>query len=123
VFAYYQLRLYLPVVGSYQAFLVVDFAARGLNLDKYSLLDGISKTVVELFSIDAMPVNQAPKSFTARIGFFIICIIFCLVLINFMLTAKLLAGTIAASSLLEAATTLGIDYNLYSLYTKICTKK
>jgi len=105
------------------AFLVVDFAARSFNLDKYSLLDGISKAVVELFSIDTMPVNQAPKSFIARIGFFITSIIFCLVLSNFMITAKLLAAIIGASSLLEAVTTLGIDYHLYLLYTKLHTKK
>src|SRR4051794_31778424 len=58
---------------SIAAFLSIDFFCRAFNFGKYSLLNRISDTLVNHFSIVTKPVDQAPKRFAARTGF-----LFCL---------------------------------------------
>lgn len=53
-------------------FLALDYGLRAFNWGKVSPLTIISKKVIiPLFKLDSILVTQAPKSFAARIGFFL----------------------------------------------------
>src|SRR5882724_5252554 len=72
------------------AFLTVDFFLRGFNFGKYSLLAMLGEKEVQLFGVKAKPIDQAPKRFSAKIGFIFSAAIFIATVLNYTTTGIVL---------------------------------
>ncbi|RYY55971.1 MAG: DUF4395 domain-containing protein [Chitinophagaceae bacterium] len=49
-------------------FLIIDFLMRAINYGRFSLLNMISRRIVQLFDLGEKPVDRAPKKFAAMMG-------------------------------------------------------
>ncbi len=87
----------------FAAFLVIDFFLRALNFGKYSLLNLLSDVWIRLFSIKNKPIDRAPKTFAAQIGFLLIYSIFILHSFGQVTIALYLNAVLLLFSFLESA--------------------
>ncbi|OCX53718.1 hypothetical protein BEL04_05340 [Mucilaginibacter sp. PPCGB 2223] len=83
-------------------FLLIDFLARVLNLNNYSLLAIASGSVVKQAGAKPKPVARAPKKFAALVGLLFLSLTLIAFLITFILVAKLLASVVLVFASLEA---------------------
>lgn len=101
------------------AFLTVDFFLRGFNFGKYSLLHIVSDKVIQLFSIKSKPIDQAPKRFAAKIGFFFSIAILAAHLINYTTAALVLDGVLTIFAFLESFLGFCAGCYVYTFYIKL----
>ncbi|MGC4102055.1 DUF4395 domain-containing protein [Ferruginibacter sp.] len=100
------------------AFLTIDFFLRGFNFGKYSLLGIISQKEVELFKVRSKPIDQAPKRFAAKIGFFFSAAITITSLLDYGTAAMALAGILVVFALLESFLGICAGCYVYTYYKK-----
>ncbi len=84
------------------AFLLVDFALRGLNFNAYSPLAIIAGVLIKLFKISNKLVDRAPKRFAAFVGLSFMVMILLALLTGFITTAKVLLGILMIFAALES---------------------
>lgn len=101
------------------AFLTVDFFLRGFNFGKYSLLHFISDKAIKLFGIKAKPIDQAPKRFAAKIGFFFSIAILAAHVVNYTTAALVLAGVLTVFAFLESFLGFCAGCYVYTFYSRL----
>jgi hypothetical protein len=101
-------------------FLAIDFALRGFNLGKYSLLSIISSKIANYLPFADKPIFFPPKQFAAKIGFIfsLSIVIFYFVNINSIIVASILAFFAA----MEAFFNICMGCIVYNKYQEIKTK-
>jgi hypothetical protein len=105
------------------AFLIIDFFVRAFNLTDYSILNIISINLINLFSIEVKPVNQAPKKFASKIGLFLAIGILILDILNLNKIAVGIAMLLAIPVFLESFLGYCPGCSLYRWYRRIVRKK
>lgn len=105
------------------AFLTLDFGLRAFKLGQFSLLNGISNTIIDFGGIETLPVNQAPKIFAARIGLFISISILTAEITSFVITAQIIAGILALFAFLESVKGFCAGCYIFTFYTRLVTKE
>lgn len=58
----------LKAAPSILVFMALDFLLRSLNFGRYSVLNMVSRRIVQLFELGDKPVDRAPKKFAAMVG-------------------------------------------------------
>ena len=101
------------------AFLTIDFFLRGFNFGKYSLLHLLSDKEVKLFGIKAKPIDQAPKRFAAKIGFFFSIAILAATVFSFTTTGIALAIVLTLFAFLESFLGFCAGCYVYTFYIKL----
>ncbi len=101
------------------AFFTIDFFLRGFNFGKYSLLGLLSDAEVKLFGIKAKPIDQAPKRFAAKIGFFFSVSILAATVFNYPTTAIALAIILLVFAFLESFVGFCAGCYVYTFYIKL----
>jgi hypothetical protein len=95
------------------AFLAIDFFLRTTDRAKYSLVAISSKNIIKYLQVKELMINAGPKIFAARIGL----VLSSLIILSYMLNAKILAFVIASIlglfSFLEAAFGLCVACEIY----------
>ena len=95
------------------AFLAFDFFLRTPDRAKYSLVSISSKNIIKYLQVKELMINAGPKIFAARIGL----VLSGLIIISFILNAKILAlviaGILGLFSFLEAAFGLCVACEIY----------
>jgi hypothetical protein len=84
------------------AFLLIDFGTRVFNLYKYSLLAIVAGLLIKLFNIKNKLVDRAPKRFAALIGLIFSTAILATLLLDFIMTAKILLDILMIFAALES---------------------
>jgi hypothetical protein len=108
---------------SIMAFLVIDFFLRGFNWGKYSVLSRISEKEVQLFHIKSKPIDQAPKRFAAKIGFFFCAAILLSNVLDYGVISIALTVVMLLFSFLESFLGICAGCYAYTFYRKFFTKK
>jgi len=101
------------------AFLTIDFLLRGFNFGKFSLLNLLSDKEVQLFSIKPKPIDQAPKRFAAKIGFFFSVAILAATVFGYTTTAIALAVILTVFAFLESFIGFCAGCYVYTFYIKL----
>ena len=104
-------------------FLMADFFVRGFNFANYSPLSFIANKLALIFSIRPKLIDQAPKRFSAKIGF-----LFCLSLVafsafSFGAVSLIIAIVLATFALLESSFGVCAGCHVYFLYSKISGRR
>lgn len=105
------------------AFLTLDFGLRAFKFGQFSLLNGISNTIIDFGGIETLPVNQAPKIFAARIGLFISAAILAAELAGFVITAQIITGILALFAFLESVKGFCAGCYIYTFYIRLFNKE
>lgn len=85
------------------AFLALDFAVRGFEYSRFSLLNQLSDRALTLLKIPEKPIDRAPKVFAAKIGLGMTALIGLLLVIGYPVAALVLTGILLFFALLESA--------------------
>lgn len=100
-------------------FLLLDFSLRGFEYGKYSPLNSLSDAVLSIIKLDIKPVDQAPKLFAAKIGWFFSITIMVSLWFEATTFATLLVSILALFSLLESSIGFCAGCYLYTFFKKI----
>lgn len=98
-------------------FLAIDFALRGFNLGKYSLLSVLASKIVKFLPFADKPIFFPPKQFAAKIGF-----VFSLALIIFYflhLNSIPIAAILALFAAMEAFFNICMGCIVYNQFQKL----
>ena len=101
------------------AFLTIDFLLRGFNWGKYSLLNLLSEKEVQLFGISVKPIDQAPKRFAAKIGFFFSVAILAATAFGYTTAGIALAIVLTLFAFLESFLGFCAGCYVYTFYIKL----
>lgn len=99
-------------------FLLVDFALRGFNFGKYSVLRFISKYVFETLNIKSKPIDSAPKLFAAKIGIVFASLIFIGQVLNLNVLLLSASLVLIACAFLESVFGICLGCYFYTFYIK-----
>jgi hypothetical protein len=105
------------------AWITIDFGLRAFKLGQFSLLNGISNTIIDFGGIETLPVNEAPKIFAAKIGLLISSMILTAELTGFVITAQVIAGLLALFAFLESVKGFCAGCYIYTFYTRLSNKE
>lgn len=105
---------WLPV-----GFLLLDFSLRAFEYGKFSPLNKLSDVVINLVNIDPKPIDQAPKVFAAKIGWFFSISIIVALWFEGSDIATILAAVLALFSLLESSIGFCAGCYVYTIFKKI----
>lgn len=105
---------WLPV-----GFLLLDFSLRAFEYGKFSPLNKLSDVVINLVNIDPKPIDQAPKVFAAKIGWFFSISIIVALWFEGSDIATILAAVLALFSLLESSIGFCAGCYVYTFLKKI----
>lgn len=83
--------------------LAIDFFIRGFINKPFSLLNGVSKICVQIFSLGYAKENKPPKVFAAKIGFVLCVSAIVLFIAKFWIAFTIVSGILTVFSFLEAA--------------------
>jgi hypothetical protein len=101
------------------AFLVVDFAIRGLIDSKYSIMCWFSKRLVNQFSNKPKLINAGPKIFAAQVGLMLSVLALGLYFVNCNYACIAIASILGFFSFLEGAFGFCVACKLYPLIRNI----
>ncbi|MDG5800404.1 DUF4395 domain-containing protein [Marinilabiliaceae bacterium ANBcel2] len=101
-------------------FLTIDFALRGFEKQRYSLLSIISTKIVEYLPVEKKMENAGPKFFAARIGWVFSLMVLIAYFFNLPVTANIIAGVFAFFAFLEAAVGFCLACYIYPYFLKVC---
>jgi uncharacterized membrane protein len=102
--------------------LMADFFLRAFGNRKISPLNALSAFILRKMKVPPQPVNAAPKTFAARIGFvFCFCIALCSA-VNLYAFAALLTAMIAACTFLESVFGFCVGCKLHALLHSLAKK-
>ncbi len=105
---------WLPV-----GFLLLDFSLRAFECGKFSPLNKLSELIVDFIKIDSKPIDQAPKVFAAKIGWFFSISIVVALWFEGSNIAIILAAILALFSLLESSIGFCAGCYVYTIFKKI----
>jgi ABC-type antimicrobial peptide transport system permease subunit len=96
-----------------------DFFIRGFIKKPFSIINGISTSVIEIFEIGYIKENKAPKQFAAKVGF--IMSIFALIAYAFAFSKTFLfiIGVLIVFSFLEAVFSFCAGCIIYTLLLRL----
>jgi hypothetical protein len=95
------------------AFLAIDFYLRTADLAKFSLVAISSKNIVKYLQVKELLINAGPKIFAARIGLILSSLIILSYLLNAKILAFVIAGILGLFSFLEAVFGLCVACEIY----------
>jgi len=103
--------------------LAADFAFRAFTNGNASVIKFLSKQTAHLLNIPQKPTDAAPKKFAAGVGMAFCTGIGCLLLLNAVTAASLVAGVLLFCALLEGAAGICLGCIVYTLFVLPFTKK
>lgn len=101
------------------AFLMIDFAIRGLIDSKYSVLCWVSKYLVSQIPGKPKLINAGPKIFAAQVGLVLSTLTLALFAMNFSFAFIAVASMLGFFSLLEGAFGFCVACQLYPLIRNV----
>lgn len=99
--------------------LLFDFSLRAFEYGKFSPLNKLSDLVINFIRIDPKPIDQAPKVFAAKIGWFFSISIIVVLWFEGSDIAIFLAAVLALFSLLESSIGFCAGCYVYTFFNKI----
>jgi hypothetical protein len=101
------------------SFLAIDFFLRGYNFGKYSPLNKLSEVAVKQFHISNKPIDQAPKRFAAKIGYYLSVMIVVSLILGNTKMAFFVAIVFAVFAFLESFLGFCAGCHVYSFLKKL----
>ena len=101
-------------------FIAIDFALRGFNFGKYSILSLISSKIVKFLPFTDKPIFFPPKQFAAKIGFMFSLILILFYFLN--LKSIIVASILAFFAGMEAFLNICMGCIVYNYWQKIKNK-
>lgn len=101
------------------ALLSVDFFQRSFGWARYSPLNVLSGWIVKTLTITNKPIDQAPKLFAARLGFFMALLLVITAMFSLLPAGYIIDAILALFSFLESALGFCAGCHVYTLIRKI----
>jgi len=119
--------LLLFILTSYNvliAFLAIDFFVRGFFQNKKrSLINAVSFSIIDKFSLSGKKINAGPKIFAAKLGFIFSISAFSFSLIGLNVLALYFSIVFFICAFLEASVGYCVACKLYPYYKALISKK
>jgi hypothetical protein len=93
--------------------LAIDFFLRAFNYNKYSPINWTSDKFVKTFRIPFKPIDQGPKRFAAKIGFFLSLLIITALLAEQTKTAVVFGIIFTVCAFLESVMAICLGCYMY----------
>lgn len=106
------------ITGQY-AFVIIafiDFLARSIKKDKYSLFIKLAKLISNSFQLKSYNIDKAPKIFASRLGLVFTSLIILLNVIGYMQFSFYISGILVLFASLECILNLCVGCYLYSWF-------
>ena len=101
-------------------FLVIDFFFRGFGFGAYSPLNLISGWLVRKLSIKNKPIDRAPKSFAAQVGFLLSDLLLITDAVELKTIALAIAVVLILFSFLESVFAFCAGCHVYTFLKRCC---